>query len=359
MTRPSRVALLAAAAVAVAAVGLGAGAGLYATLAPATTTTVVESATPSGSAEAAPSSTDLSVGAVYDRAHRGVVDISVRLREDDYSPFRRGGGAAEGSGFVFDKEGHVVTNQHVVENQGEIEVTFWNGTSYPGRVVGMDRSTDLAVIKVSAPAAELHPLPLADSDEVGVGDGVVAIGSPFGLTQSVTSGIVSALGRQMESQTDFTIGDSIQTDAAINHGNSGGPLLDLRGRVIGVNSQIQSEGGGNDGVGFAVSSNTVRDVVPQLVAGQTVQHAYLGVRIASSESPEGVALATVVPGGPADKAGLQEGDVITELGGKTLATTADLSNVIDEHAPGDELRATYVRGGENATVTITLGTRPS
>ena len=359
MTRPIRNALVAAGAVAVAAVGLGAGAGLYATLAPATTTTVVENTAPSERAEAAAASTDLSVSDVYDRAHKGVVDISVTVTEDDYSPYRRGSDSAEGSGFVIDDEGHVVTNHHVVENQGDIEVTFWNGQSYPGRVIGMDRSTDLAVIKVSAPASELHPLPLADSDEVRVGDSVVAIGSPFGLTQTVTSGIVSALGRQMESPTNYTIGGSIQTDAAINHGNSGGPLLDLRGRVIGVNTQIQSEGGGNDGVGFAVSSNTVREVVPQLVAGQTVQHAYLGVSIAPSSSPAGVALTTVVPGGPADAAGLQDGDVVTELDGQELGATIDLSNVIDEHEPGDEIQATYVRDGKSATVTITLGTRPS
>jgi putative serine protease PepD len=359
MTRPASKTLVVAAAVAIAAVGLGAGAGLYAALAPATTTTVVESAVPSSAAEAAASSTDLSVGDVYDRAHKGVVDVSVTYDEGEYSPYSRGRSGAEGSGFVYDREGHVVTNQHVVETRGTIEVTLWNGNSYEGRVVGMDRSTDLAVIKVSAPASELHPLELADSDDVRVGDAVVAIGSPFGLTQTVTSGIVSALDRQMESPTNFTIGGSIQTDAAINHGNSGGPLLDMRARVIGVNTQIQSEGGGNDGVGFAVSSSTVAEVVPQLVAGKVVQHAYLGVSIAASDAPVGVRLAQIVPGGPADRAGLQPDDVITKLDGTELRTTNDLSSFIDEHEPGDEVRATYSRDGETATLTVTLGTRPS
>jgi putative serine protease PepD len=359
MTRPSRTALLAAAAVGIAAAGLGAGAGLYSALAPATTT-VVERAAPSDATEAAASSAPLTVGGVYDRAHRGVVDVAVTVDEDEYSPFSRRGRSTGGSGFVFDDEGHVITNQHVVENRGTIEVTLWNGNSYPGRVIGMDRSTDLAVIKVSAPASELHPLELADSDEVRVGDAVVAIGSPFGLTGSITSGIVSALDRQMESPTNFTIGGSIQTDAAINHGNSGGPLLDMQARVIGVNTQIQSEGGGNDGVGFAVSSRTVIDVVPQLVAGKTVQHAYLGVGLdPRPASPVGVRLEQVVPGGPADRAGLQDGDVITKLDEQELRTTNDLSSFIDEHEPGDEVTATYVRDGDTDTLKVTLGTRPS
>jgi putative serine protease PepD len=215
------------------------------------------------------------------------------------------------------------------------------------------------VIKVSAPSSLLHPLSLGDSSAVEVGDGVVAIGSPFGLAGTVTSGIVSALHRQMESPNQFTINDSIQTDAPINHGNSGGPLIDMLGRVIGVNTQIQSDSGGSDGVGFAIPSNTVEKIVSQVAAGKTVQHAYLGISVSTSTSPAGALLADVVSGTPADRAGLQRGDVITKLDGKTIESGDDLSGVIDGKNPGDELTVTYVRGGSTHTVTVTLGTRPS
>ena len=173
----------------------------------------------------------------------------------------------------------MITNAHVVEGAQSVEITFSNGKTYDATIVGTDASTDLAVLKVDAPASLLVPLTLGDSSEVGVGDTVVAIGSPFGLENSVTAGIVSALGRSMEAPNGFTINGAIQTDAAINHGNSGGPLLDLDGRVIGVNAQIASESGGNDGVGFAIPSNTVGSIAKQLIADGSVQHAYLGVSV--------------------------------------------------------------------------------
>src|SRR5207248_4021121 len=229
-----------------------------------------------------------SVDELYRRSYKGVVEITVSSQSSSSSPFPGGGSQsqrAQGSGFVYDSKGAIVTDQHVVDGATSISVRFWNGASYPAHVVGTDASTDLAVVKVDAPSSLLVPLALGDSGSLAVGDGVVAIGSPFGLAETVTSGIVSALHRQMTSPNGFAIENSIQTDAAINHGNSGGPLLDQQGKVIGVNSQIESDSGGNDGVGFAVPSNTVRSVVTQLLATGKAEHAYLGV--AAQTSPSG------------------------------------------------------------------------
>ncbi len=356
MNRASRTALTAAAAIGIAAAGAGAGAGLYASLGPSTTTTVVtvERGQPVSA------SGGLTINDIYKRTYQGVVDITV-TSSTSTSPFGgQGAQQAEGSGFVYDKQGHIVTNQHVVGDGGTLEVTFWNGKTYKATLVGSDSSTDLAVIKVSAPSSVLHPVPLGDSSRVEVGDGVVAIGSPFGLAGTLTSGIVSALHRQMESPSRFTINDSIQTDAPINHGNSGGPLIDMLGRVIGVNTQIQSDSGGSDGVGFAIPSNTVKKIVSQVVAGKTVQHAWVGISISTSTSPPGAVIGEeVVAGTPAYRAGLQRGDVIVKLDGKRIESGEDLSSVIDGKKPGDELEVTYVRHSKAHTVTVTLGTRPS
>ena len=187
------------------------------------------------------------MNSIYKRAYRGVVEIVVRST----------GSSAEGSGFVYDSSGHIVTNQHVVNGGESISVKFWNGKTYSAKLVGTDSSTDLAVIKVNAPASQLFPISLGSSSKAAVGDPVVAIGSPFGLEETVTAGIVSALHRSIDSQSQFSIPDSIQTDAAINHGNSGGPLLNAQGQVIGVNAQIRSDSGDNAGVGFAIPSDTV------------------------------------------------------------------------------------------------------
>ena len=205
----------------------------------------------------------------------------------------------------------------------------------------------------------LTPLQVGNSDAVQVGSPVVAIGSPFGLSETVTSGIVSALGRSIDAPNNFTIGNAIQTDAPINHGNSGGPLLNSAGQVIGVNAQIQSSSGGSEGVGFAIPSNTVRATVSQIVAGRTVAHAYFGVRVSDSLSPLGAALAQVLPGTPAAKAGLKSGDVVVKLDTKTIQSAADVSSVIDGRKPGDTMKVTYVRSGKTAIATVTLGTRPS
>src|SRR4051812_16700620 len=242
--------------------------------------TVVRQVTVSGGTPTSTTTTVSAVTNVYNTAYRGVVEITVS----------QANGVAQGSGFVYDAAGHIVTNEHVVEGGNSLSVRFWNGARYSATVVGTDPSTDLAVIKVNAPASVLHPLHVGDSNTLQVGEPVVAIGSPYGLEETVTSGIVSALHRQMTAPNNFTIPDSIQTDAAINHGNSGGPLLDLNARVIGVNAQIKSETGENTGVGFAIPSDTVRSIASRLANGGVVEHAYLGVSIGNSSSGDGVVL---------------------------------------------------------------------
>ena len=239
--------------------------------------TVVRQVTVS-SAEPAASSSTSSINDIYKHSYKSVVEVTVSSVADT-SGFGGSGGTqqAQGSGFVYDKQGDVITNQHVVDGAKSVSVTLSNGKTYDATVVGADPSTDLAVLKVDAPASVLGPLSLADSSELEVGDGVIAIGSPFGLDQTVTTGIVSALHRQITAPNSFAIDDAIQTDAAINHGNSGGPLLDLSGKVVGVTSQIESESGGNVGIGFAVSSNTVKRIAAALISNGSVDHAYLGV----------------------------------------------------------------------------------
>ena len=271
--RTRSLALVAALAAAL-VVGVGAGALAFAAFGDDGGTTVVRQVTVSGAQPTAAGA--LTVGQVYDKTYRSVVEITVDSTSG--SPFGQQQQQAQGSGFVYDENGDIVTNEHVVDGASSISVRFWNGATYKAKLVGSDSSTDLAVIKVSAPASLLTPLELADSSKVAVGDPVVAIGSPFGLEGTVTSGIVSALHRAMEAPNNFTINDSIQTDAAINHGNSGGPLLNGLGQVIGINSQIDSESGGSDGVGFAIPSDTVRAIASQLVQSGKVEHAYLGVR---------------------------------------------------------------------------------
>ncbi len=330
--------------------------GAYALISPGGTKTVVQQVTASGAQPVAATS-PLSVTDVYNAAYKGVVEVTVQSTASD-SPF---GGTqrqqAQGSGFVYDTAGHIVTNEHVVDGADSISVRFWNGATYRATVVGSDPSTDVAVLKVDAPASVLHPLTLGDSDSLQVGQAVVAIGSPFGLEETVTSGIISALHREMTAPNNFTIADSIQTDAAINHGNSGGPLLDLAGRVIGMTAQIESDSGGNDGVGFAIPVNTVRSIATQLIGSGSVRHAYLGVGIASTSN--GVRLTEVRPGTPAASAGLQAGDVITSIDGQSVRSASELSSAIDAKKPGDRVTLTYLRSGQSHTATVTLAERPS
>jgi putative serine protease PepD len=337
-----------------AAVGVG-GAAVYAGLAPSGTQTVVRQVTVS-SAEPAVNSNNLSVSDIYDRTYKGVVEITVSSQAAQ-TPFGEQAQQAQGSGFVYDTEGHVITNQHVVDGATSISVRLWDGKSYDAELVGSDASTDLAVIKVDAPASVLEPLALGDSNAVRVGDDVVAIGSPFGLENTVTSGIVSALHRSMTSPNNFTISDAIQTDAAINHGNSGGPLLNDDAKVIGVNAQIESDSGGNDGIGFAVPSSTVRTIVSQLIATGKAEHAYLGVAVETVDG--GAQITEVRPGTPAAEAGLQEGDTITAVSGDPITSGDELTTVIGSKKPGESVSVTYTRAGASHTVDVQLATRPA
>ena len=344
------------------ALGLGLGAGAFAVLDDGTTT-IVRQVTVEGSSPVAEN--ELPVGEIYDRASKGVVEIAA-----NGSGLGSQGGA-QGSGFVYDEDGRIVTNQHVVAGASSISVSFWNGTELAATVVGTDPSTDLAVLHVNAHRSLLQPLRLASSSAVRVGDSVLALGSPFGLEGTITSGIVSALHREMTAPNTYTITDTIQTDAAINHGNSGGPLLDRRGRVIGVNAQIESESGGSDGVGFAIPSSTVRSIVGQLVANGKVEHAYLGIRM--RQTTDGVAVIEVLPGTPAEDAGLKAatgttlvdgqrqptgGDVVVEFDGEKVASAVALQSAVDVHRPGDEVSMVVVRNGSRRTVEVVLGVRP-
>jgi putative serine protease PepD len=282
------------------------------------------------------------VAAIYAAARDSVVSIQTN------------GGS--GTGFVVDADGTIVTNAHVVGSASSVEVQFADDETESGRVMGVDRSSDLAVIKVDAGRA-LKPLALADSSKVRTGELAVAIGSPFGLSQTTTAGIVSGTGRHIEAPDGFQIDSVIQTDAPINPGNSGGPLLDAKGRVIGVNSQIASQSGGSVGIGFAVPSNTVRDVIPRLERGETIKRAYLGV--STGPGSGGVTVASVSAGGPAASAGLQAGDVIVSVGGARVNDPDDVSAAIQDRRPGERLEIEIRRGGGNQTLDVTLGERPA
>jgi putative serine protease PepD len=349
VTERPRTALVVAGLVAALALGLGLGAAAFAVFDNGTTT-VVRQVTVEGSSPVAENA--VPIGDIYARASKAVVEIAASGGLGSQA-------GAQGSGFVYDEDGHIVTNQHVVAGASRISVSFWNGAERPATVVGTDPSTDLAVLHVDARRSLFEPLHLASSSAVRVGDQVLAFGSPFGLEGTVTSGIVSALHRSIQAPNDFTIGNSIQTDAPINHGNSGGPLLDGAAQVIGVNAQIQSDSGGNDGVGFAIPSNTVRSIVAQLVAGKSVQHAYLGVSVRDSRAPVGAELARVFPGTPAAKAGLKDGDVITAIDGRPIAADGDVSEVLGRLKPGDTITVTYSRGGHTSSAKVTLTLRPS
>ncbi|MGH3065313.1 MAG: S1C family serine protease [Gaiellaceae bacterium] len=369
METRSRTPLVVAGLVAALGLGIGAGAAAIAVLADEPATTVVRQVTVAGAEPTASASADgQTIAQIYDRASDAVVEIAVTSGGASLGdPATR----AQGSGFIVDRKGHIVTNQHVVGAGGAITVSFRSGTVRTAQLIGIDPSTDLAVIKVDAPESLLEPLRFGDSSAVVVGDAVLALGSPFGLEGTITSGIVSALHRQMTAPNNFTITDTIQTDAAINHGNSGGPLLDLRGRVIGVNAQIESDSGGSDGVGFAIPSNTVRSIARQLIESGEVQHAYLGITMVAV--PGGVAITKVTSDTPAQKAGLEPatgtrtvdglerptgGDVIVEFAGQKVTSEAALQSAVDARRPGDLVTVTILRDGERRTLQVRLAVRP-
>jgi S1-C subfamily serine protease len=352
------------------------------------TTTVfgtVASAADSSTRIPADSDDAMSVQEIYRHAGPGVLQVtstSVDSSDPFFGPQAR---VSLGSGFVIDKDGYIVTNYHVIESARQIEVNFSGDDRVQATIVGVDPSTDLALLKINAQARALTPLPLGDSDAVRVGDAVVAIGNPFGLERTVTAGIVSALQREITAPNGYTIDKVIQTDAPINQGNSGGPLLNAQGEVIGVNSQIEpgDSGTGNLGIGFAVPSATLREVVSQIRERGKVEHAYLGVitqpidevlaRTYRLPVERGVIVAEVVPGSPADEAGLKDGDrqvifggtsyvlggdIVTAADGEQVASPDDLRRLIAEKDPGDAMTLDIRRGESKRTVSVTLGRRP-
>ena len=384
-----------------------AGAGIALALASAfgslTTTTIVKQNVAAPNTLQTASATNgkaLTTSEIYDRTAPGVVQVTtksiVQSQSDPFSPGQSQSQVQEalGSGFVIDKQGHIVTNYHVVEGANSIEVLFSNNVTTKATVVGTDESTDVAVLKVDVSPSALTPLSFGDSSALEVGDGVVAIGNPFGLDRTITAGIVSAIYNLEDSSTasplrsptnNFPIA-AIQTDAAINHGNSGGPLINSVGQVIGVNSAIEtgSTSQGNVGIGFAVQSNTVKQVVAQILESGKASHAYLGVGFKPITSElaslyrlpvkEGLLVTEVTKGSGAAKAGLKGGtrdvtvsghtytiggDIIVAADGESIGSSAGkLNTIIAGHKPGDKLELEIYRGDKKMNVTATLGDRP-
>jgi S1-C subfamily serine protease len=311
---------------------------------PATTTTPVKAT---------------AVADIYSRVSAGVVFVQANSGRGQLA-FPGGGRAASGSGFVVDDQGHIVTNDHVVQGATQYRVRFGaNGKPLVAKLLGTDPSADLAVLKVDPKAADLRPLQLGASAKLRPGDLAIAIGSPFGLQGTVTSGIVSALGRTITAPNGFSISGAVQTDAAINPGNSGGPLLDAQGRVIGVNSQIQTNGGSdqNSGVGFAVPVDAIRRALPSLESGKDVQHAYLGVSTQAAAAG-GATINEVVADGPSAKAGLKRGDRIVTIAGSDVREPDDVAAAVNARKPGDKVVVVVERGGERRTLNVTLGAQP-
>ena len=312
-------------------------------------------ALPAAPGAVAPDARSRTVRQVYAAASPSVV--FVRSAETGTA-----GGAASGTGFVVDSDGTIVTNAHVVAGSNTVQVRFEdNGSGVDAEVLGTDASSDIAVLRVDpSKTGGVKPLALANSEGVQVGDLAIAIGYPLGLDRTATVGIVSGLGRDIKAPNGFSIDKVIQTDAPINPGNSGGPLLDAAGRVIGINSQIATTGagGGSVGIGFAVPSDTVRQVVPRLRAGSSIRRAYLGITTSPSTTGQGAVVADVVAGAPAQQAGLQAGDTITRVSGEDIRQPEDVSASIENRSPGDKIEVRLRRAGDDRTVQVTLGTRP-
>jgi S1-C subfamily serine protease len=339
----------------------------------------------------------LTAADIYQRYAPGVVFIRSEVIQQTNNPFDFGFGGAQkseatGSGFVIDASGDILTNNHVIDGAtpDSITVQFADHKTVKAKVVGKDPSTDLALLKVDPEGLDLKALPLGSSKDVKVGDPTIAIGNPFGLDRTLTTGVVSALQRQIQAPNGWTIKDVIQTDAAINPGNSGGPLIDAAGRVIGINSQIETGGGGssgNVGIGFAVPIDTAKSILESLKSGEAVQRAYLGVtsltidgQLDALDLPvdHGALVQTVEAGSPAAQAGLKAGDlqaqlsgqgdnsavvlggdIITKVDGKAIKTSDELSQLVSSHKPGDKIKLEIVRKKATKTVTVTLGKRPA
>jgi S1-C subfamily serine protease len=308
---------------------------------------------------------------IYKNEGRGVVYIQSEGVSGGTDLFgQQQQGTATGSGFVVDGDGTIVTNAHVVDGASKVTVSLEEGgDQIDAKVLGVDNDSDVAVLKIDPNGKNLTVLPLGNSSKLEVGDPVVAIGNPFGLQRTVTTGIVSALQRQVDAPSGFPINDVIQTDAAINPGNSGGPLLDANGNVIGINSQIQTGGGeGSVGIGFAVPINTVKELLPKLRAGETVKHAYLGVRMGDLSSDdakqlnvpvsEGAIVGAVDSGSPAADAGLKARDVIVSIDGKKVGSADDVVTVVAGKQAGDTVSIEYYRGKDKHTAQVKLGERP-
>jgi S1-C subfamily serine protease len=355
------------------------------------TTTVVQQAPLRGQDTSGAGDAGLTPRDIYKRAAPGVVFIRAQVVEQSQSPFDFGfpqqqRGEATGSGFMIDRNGTILTNAHVVAGATKVTVQFADKHVVDARILGRDESTDLAVLKVSATRSELRPLSLGSSRSIQVGDPTIAIGNPFGLERTLTTGVVSATKRTIQAPNGFEIDGVIQTDAAINPGNSGGPLLDAAGRVIGINSQIETggSGGGNVGIGFAIPIDTAKRLLPQLEKTGKVDRGFLGVEdpltIDSSLSDlnlpvdHGVLVQTVTPGSPADKAGIKGGDIvarvdgnevrlggdiITAVDGKNVRTGDDLLNEIARKKRGDKVRIDLLHDGRKQTVEVTLAARPT
>lgn len=355
------------------------------------TTTVVE---PAQTSTVSMTTTDMTPEEIYDTYAQGVVEVVATFSgTSSMGPYGPTGGSprALGTGFVVSEDGYILTNAHVVSERGvtaeSVTVSFKDeesaGTKVPATIVGADDSSDVALLKIDPDeAGDLTVIPLGDSDELKVGEPVVAIGNPLGFDFTLTTGVVSALDRELQSPNGSIISNGIQTDAAINSGNSGGPLIDATGHVIGINEQIASESGGNQGLGFAVPINTAIRVMEQLKDGGQVEYAWLGIQgqsltedIAAALGIEGqgVLVAEVVDGSPAAEAGLQGGtsetsvqgqpyvvggDVITAIDGEAVSSMEELAGTIAEKAPGDEITLTVLRDGATTDVTVTLEVRP-
>ena len=329
------------------------------------TTTVIQSA----GSRASSSGGALNAGSLYASASPGVVDITAKGVSSGSGqgtgpfggPPQQSQTTATGTGFVADGKGNIVTAAHVVDGASSVSVTFADGTTRKATVSGKDDATDVAVLKVDASGLTLHPLALASSASLNVGDGVAAIGDPFGYARSISTGIVSGVDRTIKAPNGFTVAHAVQTDAALNPGNSGGPLLNASGEVVGIVDQIATGGSGADqssGVGFAVPIDLVKSQLSSLEAGKKVSHAYLGVATSdASTSSVGAAIGQVTAGGPAAKAGLQAGDVVTKLGGSTVKDSSDLVGAIAGRKPGEQVKVTVKRGSSNIERTVSLGTQ--